>query len=299
MMRRARLVLLFLALAGCTVGPDYRRPTDNVPAAFTAGAGATPVLATTPWWLTLNDAVLNGLVVRARQANPDLARAQASVAEARAALAQAEAGGSPQLNAAASTNFGRGFIPPGSYSRASGYMNTGFDASWELDLWGRSAHLVQAASANADSVQADADDAMLTLLGDVTRTYVNLRGTQAQIGTAQVSIDNQRRANELAQRRFDGGDGTRLEVLQGRTLLMQQQAQGRCWKPRCRCWSTLFPPCAGSRRTCSRRCFPRPAPTAATPSRRRRCRMPAFPPTCSAGVRTCGPPSASWLPGSR
>lgn len=225
MVRRAELVLLFLVLAGCTIGPDYRRPADGVPAAFTARSGAAPVLATTPWWLTLNDAVLNGLVSRARQANPDLARAQASVAEARAALAQAEAGGSPQLNAAASTSFGRSFMPPNSYSRASGYMNTGFDASWELDLWGRNGRIVQAASANADAVQAEADDAMLTLLGDVTRTYVNLRGTQAQIGTAQASVDNQRRANDLAQRRFDGGDGTRLEVLQGRTLLMQQQAQ--------------------------------------------------------------------------
>ncbi len=75
MVRRAGAVLLFLALAGCTIGPDYRRPADGVPASFTTRPSGAPVLATTPWWLTLNDAVLNDLVIRARQANPDLARA--------------------------------------------------------------------------------------------------------------------------------------------------------------------------------------------------------------------------------
>jgi multidrug efflux system outer membrane protein len=220
-----RFFLLGLLLAGCTIGPDYLRPADNVPAAFSVRPGTAPMLATTPWWLSFGDATLNRLVDDARLANPDLARARAGVAEARAALAQARAGGTLQLDATAGASYGRSFQAPGYYSRPTGYVTQGFDASWELDLWGRNARTVQAAAANADAVQADADGAMLSLLGEVARAYVALRGTQAQIGTARVSIDNQKRANELAHSRFDGGDGTRLEVLQGQTLLMQQQAQ--------------------------------------------------------------------------
>ena len=222
---KSALILLLAGLAGCTVGPDYLRPPDNVPGGFARNVGQVPVLATTPWWLTLNDPILNNLVTRARRTNPDLGRAQAAVAEARAAVAHAQAGGAPQLNSSASLTYGRSFTPPGYYSRATGYGGAGFDASWELDLWGKDRRLVEAATANAEAAEAEADDAVLTLLGDVARTYVELRGTQAQIGTTQVSLGNQRRANGLANRRLDGGDGTRMEVLQGQTQLLQQESQ--------------------------------------------------------------------------
>ncbi len=211
--------------AGCMLGPDYVRPADGVPASFSAPAGHAPVMATTPWWLSLNDGLLTELTERARAASPDLGRARAAVAEARASLAQAEAGGRPQLNATGGATYGRAFTPPGYYGQAGGYGTAGFDASWELDLWGKERRIVQSASANAEAAEADSDDAVLTLLGDVARVYVELRGLQAQIATAQASVVNQRQANELAARRFDGGDGSKLEVLQGSTLLSEKQAE--------------------------------------------------------------------------
>lgn len=225
MSRRSTSLALVLVLAGCNVGPAYERPADNVPAAFAGRAGTVPVLPTTAWWLTLNDPILDGLVARARRASPDLGRAQAVVAEARAALAQAQGGGTPQLNAGASASYGRSFTSPNYYGRTAGFGTTGFDASWEIDLWGRNRHTVQAASANAELAEAEADDALLTLLGEVARTYVELRGTQAGIATNALTIENQRRSNELATRRLSGGDGSRMEILQGTTLLLQQEAQ--------------------------------------------------------------------------
>ncbi len=218
-------------LAACTRGPDYTRPPDGVPASFSPSSssrtapGTVPVQATTPWWLSLHDPILDGLVERARRANPDLGRARAAIDEARAALAQALGGGAPQINGGGSSTYGRSFTAPGYYGRALGYTTAGFDASWELDLFGRNRRVTEAAAANAESVVAEADDALLSLLGDVARTYVELRGTQSQIATTQAAIDNQRRANGLASRRFDGGDGSRLEVLQGQTQTLQQQAQ--------------------------------------------------------------------------
>ena len=202
------------------LGPDYVRPPDNVPDTFTAAPGRTPVLATTPWWLGLHDPLLTELVQRARRANPDIGRAQAAVAEARASLEQAEAGGKPQLNATGGATYGRAFTPPGYYGQAGGYGTAGFDASWELDLWGKDDRIVESATANAGAAQATADDAMLTLLGDVARVYVELRGIQARIATTHASVNNQHQANELASRRFNGGDGSRLEMLQGSTLLL-------------------------------------------------------------------------------
>ena len=90
MPHRAIPVLLFLALSACTtLGPDYVRPADQVPGAFAGASGTLPVLATTPWWLTLHDPILNELVAHARRNSPDLGRAKAAVAEARAALAYA------------------------------------------------------------------------------------------------------------------------------------------------------------------------------------------------------------------
>ena len=195
-----------------------------MPDGFSAQPGTLPVQTTTPWWLALHDPILTRLIERARAANPDLGRAQAAVAEARAALAQAEAGGSPQLNAGGSGLYGR----PATAAYGStplGTGSSGFDSSWEIDLWGKRRHTVDAATANAQFVTAEAGDALLTLLGDVARTYVELRGTQAQIATTRVALDNQRRANGLAARRLAGGDGSRLEILQGETLALQQQAQ--------------------------------------------------------------------------
>ncbi|WP_043832998.1 efflux transporter outer membrane subunit [Muricoccus aerilatus] len=225
MLRRSIPLLTALLLAACDIGPDYQRPSDNVPGSFAGRAGTLPVLPTTAWWLTLNDPILDGLVERARRANPDLGRAQAVVAEARAALAQAQGGGTPQLNAGASASYGRSFTSPNYYGRTSGYSTGGFDASWEIDLWGRNRRTVQAAAANAELAEAEADDALLTLLGDVARSYVELRGTQAGIETTNLTIENQKRSNELAARRVAGGDGSRLEILQGATLLQQQEAQ--------------------------------------------------------------------------
>jgi NodT family efflux transporter outer membrane factor (OMF) lipoprotein len=231
MTRRAKfaplrgIALLVAMTPSCTMGPNYVRPPDNVPSTLAGDSGTAPVLATLPWWLTLKDPMLNGLIERARRASPDLGRAQAMVAEARAALAQAQAGGRPQLGGTASGFYGRSFTAPNYYGAAGAFGGQSFDASWELDLWGRSRRTVEAASANVEAATAEADDAMLTLLGDLARNYVALRGTQARIATARTTIDMQRRANELAAKRFDGGDGTKFEELQGGTALLQLQAE--------------------------------------------------------------------------
>ncbi len=217
-------MLLILALTACTVGPDYSGPVTAAGERFSQrGVGDAPVAATTPWWQSFRDPILDRLVEQAATANAGLQRARAAVAEARAAVRQARGNGMPQLNATVSALSTKSYSPP-TYSPVETYGTAGFDASWELDLWGKTARAVEATEANAGAAEATADDAMVTLLGDVAAAYAQLRGLQAQLVIADDSVENQRRDTELAQRRVDGGDGTKLEILQGQASLAAAQA---------------------------------------------------------------------------
>jgi len=218
------LLALCLSACGCTVGPDYHGPTDQPPKQWSqTRGGIEPVEATTPWWRAFHDKGLDQLVETAVAANADLQRARAAVVEARAAIRQAAGGGAPQLNASTGLLSTRSYSPP-TYSPVETYGTAGFDASWEVDLWGKTARAVEAAAANEEGAQATADDAMVTLLGDVARNYAELRGFQAQLAVARDSVENQRRDTTLAQTRLHWGAGTRFEVLQGQASLATAQS---------------------------------------------------------------------------
>ncbi len=213
-----------LSLAACVVGPDYEAPVPDPAGRYSQqDAGTEPVDATSPWWLAFHDPVLNQLVEKAATANAGLQRARAAVEEARAAIRQARGGGFPQLNATTSALSTKQYSPP-SYTPVETYGTAGFDVSWEVELWGKTDRAVEAAEANAGGAEATADDAMVTLLGDVARGYAELRGTQAQLAVAAASAENQRHDTEMARLRMNGGDGTKLEILQGQASLAAVQA---------------------------------------------------------------------------
>jgi NodT family efflux transporter outer membrane factor (OMF) lipoprotein len=211
-------------LCACTVGPDYEAPANDADAKWSQPvAGPEPVEATSPWWLAFHDPVLNQLIERAASANSGLQRARAAVTEARAAIRQARGGGYPQLNSTISALSTKQYSPP-SYTPVETYGTAGFDVSWEVELWGKTDRAVEAAEANAEGAEATAADAMVTLLGDVAASYAELRGLQAQLAIAAVSIDNQKHDTVMAQLRMWGGDGTKLEILQGQASLAAAQA---------------------------------------------------------------------------
>lgn len=209
------LLALSLLAAGCTVGPDYHPPALDAPGAWagTGGPAAPEVSPTQPWWEGFHDPVLNGLVTRALAANPDVARAEAAVAEARAAVA---AGASPTLTTglSGSRGFGAGAVP----------VSFGFDSSWEVDLWGKKRRSQESARASADAAQANADDARLTLLGDLARNYVELRAAQTQDARIRASLGNRERQLAAVRTKALLGDGTALEPLQAAAALASAQA---------------------------------------------------------------------------
>src|SRR5688572_20750432 len=157
------------AIAGCTVGPNYKTPEPRVAENY-AAAPATQPAASVAWWSLFNDDTLNQLVADARIANLDLREANARILEARAERGFVTSANYPSVDAfgnytrsraSKSTDFGdSGFIPT-----ESDLWQGGFDASWEIDVFGGIRRGVEAADADIQSAIADRNDVLLTLLG--------------------------------------------------------------------------------------------------------------------------------------
>ncbi|MDR3098188.1 MAG: TolC family protein, partial [Paraburkholderia sp.] len=167
------------ALAACTVGPDYRGAPAVAPEAASAATfvrtpaqGVTPGRAPSEWWLAFDDPQLNALIAAAFAHNPDLRAAQARLRQSRAQLQQQRAAEMPKVSASAAAprmrepNLAAFSQQPGSSGAGRGplqFYTAGFDASWEIDLFGGTRRAVEAASDEADAVQADLADAQVSL----------------------------------------------------------------------------------------------------------------------------------------
>ncbi|AIF47943.1 hypothetical protein HY57_12065 [Dyella japonica A8] len=235
-------------LAGCTVGPDYQRPSEPLPtqwseAAPQAGSHA-PVSAT--WWSAFGDPELDALIERALSANPGLQLADSRLREARALAAADSAAEWPRVDARGSAQrgsqskhapgvspFGQG----GDLGNGEGLENlfqAGFDASWELDLFGGTRRGIEAARADAEGAAFDREAVQLSLMAEVARNYMALRGAQAQRVLAQRGSDLQRDALSLARARYTGGMATDLEVAQAEAQLRDADAAVSPWEVQAR-----------------------------------------------------------------
>lgn len=212
------LVPLLLALAGCAVGPSYQGPpATGEPARFVRGGAADDAPPANDWWTALRDPTLDGLVTRALAASPNVAVATARLRSARGDLRLQRADLAPSVNASAL--YARARLPPISLggAPASGpshltLYNVGFDASWEIDLFGGQRRAVEAASASVGAAEAHLADAQVSLAAEVAQDYVNLRDVQARLALARQSIARQERMLSLTQARFERGTTSRLDV---------------------------------------------------------------------------------------
>ncbi len=212
-------LLTLLALAGCTVGPDYQRPA---PAAATQASWlepGTPGAVDLAWWDSFADPQLSALVDRAIANAPDLREAEARLAEARANRDAVAGGRLPGVEAKGSITENRlsenGQLPIGNIpgvDRAFRLFDLGFDASWELDFWGRRTRQTEAANARAEAALYGQRDVMLTLIGEVARSYFDLRAAQADAASARALASSDAELARLTQLRFAAGEASRLEL---------------------------------------------------------------------------------------
>ncbi len=216
-MRQVPVVQTFISiplvmLAGCMVGPDYKRPpTVAAASAWTEPASEGDVDAT--WWRTLGDPVLDRLVEAASTRNLDLREADGRLREARANRDAAVSGRAPQVEATGSATAdeisGHGEIPvqriPG-FKRSFDLYDVGFDASWEIDLWGRVSREVQASNARSEAAREARRDVLLQTIAEVVRAYVDLRDAQARLASASADALARDRTASLVGQRYRAGE---------------------------------------------------------------------------------------------
>jgi NodT family efflux transporter outer membrane factor (OMF) lipoprotein len=221
---------------GCAVGPNFQPPKTTVPAQWSApmAGGETnlePSLAS--WWKTFNDPQLDSLVERAARTNQDLRIAEARVREARAFYRIAssqlwptvDAGGSYARENQSKNQPILGSLPmPSGIPYENNVYQAGFDASWEIDVFGGNRRAVEAGKAEAAAAEFGRRNVLVTLLGEVARNYVELRGCQRRLEIATNNLKTQEEALALAQDRFKNGLTSDLDVQQAATLLANTRA---------------------------------------------------------------------------
>lgn len=247
---------LAATLAGCTVGPDFKRPTAAAPAdwqswrsgdASLRGVAASDNPLPADWWRGFADPVLDELEKRAFAASPDLQTAALHFTQARVQRGNAAAAGLPQVNASAGASHQRQSEYGASTrlfdalgSSQSGLDRNqlakllgepyelyqgGFDASWEIDLWGKVRRSLEAADASVAEQDALLDQARLSLASDVAQDYFDLRATQRRIAITREDIAALSERIELMTARTEGGINDHFDLERQRTELQAAEAQ--------------------------------------------------------------------------
>ena len=199
-------------LSACaSVPPPPERPEP--PAAWRDAPGAG-IAVQRDWWRGYNDPVLAELVERGLRDNTDLRLAAARVAEARALLAAQGAAQWPSLDLAASATRSRSLSAVSGRAVVSEVTQPQFQAAFELDLWGRLDALTDAARANLLASETGADAVRLGIAAAVAQAYLGLRAGDARLAVAQRTLASREGALKVAQRRFDTGYSSRLELAQ-------------------------------------------------------------------------------------
>lgn len=231
------LLMTGLLLAGCAVGPDYRRPEAEAPPQWSeplAGGETNSTAQTTEWWKSFQDPELDSLIERAVRSNLDLRIAQARVREARAQYGIASADLGPTVDGSSSYARERqsehqpvlGSLPlPSGVPFENSVYQAGFDASWEIDVFGGKRRGIQAARAQVSASEFGRRDVLITLLGDVARNYVDLRGYQGRLAIAHENIEAQQKALGITRDRFAKGLASDLDVQQASTVLATTRAE--------------------------------------------------------------------------
>ncbi|KLU21808.1 secretion protein [Caballeronia mineralivorans PML1(12)] len=258
----ATAVAVTALLGACAVGPDYVKPEPQLPQAWDThdqpGNASHPVAlpagqaADPQWWKQFNDPELDALEQRAVTGNLDIQVAASRLQQSRAArrivgaeaLPSVGANANYQRTGASSSGLmsllGVSNPPASQMANGTGYGNSGvqgndvsepfnlyqygFDASWELDLWGRTRRQIEAADALAQASDETRHETILAVVAETAADYVQLRASQASLNTATQMLDLAHRSLELTQRRRADGAATDLDVINAQALVSSLEA---------------------------------------------------------------------------
>jgi NodT family efflux transporter outer membrane factor (OMF) lipoprotein len=226
------------ALAGCAVGPNYHAPKNDLPPQFAAQAAApagSPDIAA--WWRALNDQELNALVERAVKSNLDLQMALDRLQQARTYEAVVVGTELPVMNASAAAGRGTGsdlskgradqILRSADTGAGLQHINTlaGFDAVWELDIFGKFRREIEAARDDTQAARAARNEVLTTVVADVVRAYVDLRGFQVRAGVLHQASEVLNESLRIVNLRYQRGITNELDVALATRELATLQAQ--------------------------------------------------------------------------
>lgn len=218
-------LMLLICLSACApVGPDYTPPAAPSPATWNTPlqgglqqGPADPGLAA--WWRVFQDPVLAGLVEKAAGANLDVSQARARVQEARARRGLRETERYPAADASATAS------RSGSGSRETRLYSVGFDAGWEIDIFGGVRRSIEAAEGELAATEAGLADVMVTLAAEIGRNYMEARTLQRRLHVARANLAVQEETYTLTRLRDEAGLGDALAVQQALSNLEATRSQ--------------------------------------------------------------------------
>jgi outer membrane protein, multidrug efflux system len=225
-----------IGLCGCAVGPDYRRPQVATPPAYAEAASTQRTALSSgdadisAWWTQFEDPILNRLIERALVDSLTLEAAASRIREARLEEVQTAAAGYPSVSATGSalayrsnrdSSGGAGLTLPSHLDLYS----AGFDATWEVDLFGATRRAVEQARANTEASLWARRDGEVSITAEIANDYLTLRSLQARIAVATAALARQKDLFELIQARRRAGIVTDLDVHQQTTLVATSAAQ--------------------------------------------------------------------------
>lgn len=237
----AGLFAVLAGLGGCEVGPNYHRPEEKVqsnwvsPPTTQASVTVQEPIHIEQWWTTFNDPTLDTLIQRAASQNLDIQAAAERIRQARAAVGVTTSSIFPAVNAAGSysrsfsaaggstvvvtsTGVGTGTTTGGTTTtkrvgpKPQDFFQAGFDASWELDVFGGLRRNIEAADYTLEAAEEDRRDVLITVLGEVATDYIALRGFQQETVIAQENLASQVHNADIARKKRQVGTTTELDV---------------------------------------------------------------------------------------
>jgi outer membrane protein, multidrug efflux system len=220
--------LAAVLLTACiTVGPSYQPPSPAMPPQWTETSAniSVGVEAMGAWWAQFNDPLLDSLVKRAIMANQDLRIAETRIREARAERRMTEAKGTPGVGASGSFTHSRTGENTSSGKTNMDLFQAGFDVGWEIDIFGGIRRATEAADAAVAASVEDKRDVLVSMVAEVARNYIELRGTQQRLAITRENVANQEQTVDMAKKKLHIGLGGELAVVQAETQLAMTMSQ--------------------------------------------------------------------------
>lgn len=235
-MKKINMLLISCILSGCAVGSDYLKPDINLPQSwFAPKEKELPITddkaeIEQSWWKNFNDPVLGQLIEKASADNFDLKITQAKIAQARAMRGITSSALIPQVNMVAGdmrqgNRFAFGGAPFPGMDKPFNTFQAGFDASWELDLFGKSRRALEAANAELESAIAARDAARVSMFAEIASTYMDIRSYQQQLKITQETIDAEKHTVSIVNENYRAGNSAQLYLMQARAQLEQTKTQ--------------------------------------------------------------------------